>query len=69
MQPKVSLIVIDPLLSAGRRGRMTQALGWNDPQRLADAFIDDLQIAVSELHRELSETWFLPLPPEAAEAS
>jgi uncharacterized alpha-E superfamily protein len=37
-------------------------------QAALHAFIDDLQIAISEMHRELSETWFLPLSPEAAEA-
>jgi hypothetical protein len=45
VRPKASLIIIDPLMSSGNRERMSQTFGWNDPQRLAEAFIADMRAA------------------------
>jgi hypothetical protein len=45
MYQKVSLIVINPIMDSEKDVRMTQIFGWNDPDRLVDAFIADLQYA------------------------
>jgi uncharacterized alpha-E superfamily protein len=51
-------------------GRLKRSLTSSEVHRLDQqslhAYIDELQITISDLHRELSETWFLPLPAEAA---
>jgi uncharacterized alpha-E superfamily protein len=50
-------------------GRLKRALTSADvgnlDQAALHAFIDDLQINISDLHRELAETWFLPVPVAA----
>jgi uncharacterized alpha-E superfamily protein len=52
-------------------GRLKRSLTSSDlgklDQEALHAFIDGLQISISDLHDELSETWFLPMP--AAETS
>jgi hypothetical protein len=45
MNPRVSLIVIDPVMDPISGARMTHIFGWNDPVKLVDAFITDLQYA------------------------
>ncbi|MBN1149297.1 MAG: hypothetical protein JXA78_18695 [Anaerolineales bacterium] len=37
--PRISLILLDPLLSTENQERLSQYLDWNDPDRLAEAFI------------------------------
>lgn len=44
-----------------KRSLTSSDLGGLDQESL-HAFIDELQVTISELHQELSETWFLPLP-------
>jgi uncharacterized alpha-E superfamily protein len=52
-------------------GRLKRSLTTSDvgklDQEALHAYIDALQIAISDLHAEVSETWFLPQP--AAEAA
>ena len=50
-----------------KRSLTTSDLGGLDQEAL-HAFIDRLQITISDLHRELSETWFLPTSAEAVDA-
>jgi len=45
MNRKVSLIVIDPMMDSKREVRMSQLFGWNDPDKLVNAFIADMQYA------------------------
>jgi len=45
----ISLIIFDPLLAARGGQRLSHALGWNDPDRLAAELIADL--------REVSHGW------------
>ena len=40
---KVSLIIYNPVLLTQRGRRLTEVLGWNDPDRLTAALIDDLR--------------------------
>jgi len=49
-----------------QRALTVSDVGKLDPESL-HAFIDELQITISDLHRELAETWFLPVPPAPAE--
>jgi len=49
-----------------KRSLTTPDVGLLD-QAALHAFLDELQITISDLHRELSETWFLPLPPASAD--
>jgi uncharacterized alpha-E superfamily protein len=45
-------------------GRLKRNLESAEPRRLNQQqlhdFIDELQTAIGELHREISHTWFLP---------
>ena len=49
-------------------GRLKRSLTSSDVGKLGQealhAFIDELQISISDLHQELSVTWFLPAPAE-----
>jgi len=51
-------------------GRLKRSLTSSDvgelDQEALHAYIDTLQIGISDLHGELSATWFLPLPAAAA---
>jgi len=52
-------------------GRLKRALESAKPteldQQQLHAFVDDLQLAIGELHDEIARTWFLPVPaPEPA---
>jgi len=46
-----------------KRSLTASDVGGLDQETLHD-FIDELQVTISELHQELSETWFLPLRAE-----
>jgi hypothetical protein len=45
MPLKVSLIVINPVMTSEKGMRMTQVFGWNDPDYLIEAFIADMRYA------------------------
>jgi uncharacterized alpha-E superfamily protein len=58
----------EPILRVIRRLR--RSLTSSDVGKLNQGelhrFLDELQITISDLHRESSEAWFLPMPAEAA---
>ncbi|MCG6863062.1 MAG: alpha-E domain-containing protein [Chromatiaceae bacterium] len=50
-----------------KRSLTSPDIGGLDQESL-HAFIDELQVTISELHQELSGTWFLPPPATASNA-
>lgn len=54
-------------------GRLKRALESAKPTELVQqelhAFVDDLQLAIGELHEQIAKTWFLPVPAEEAAAA
>ena len=43
MQPRVLLIVYNPVVDESSDKRLIEEMGWNDPEKLAQGYIDDLR--------------------------
>ncbi len=56
-----------PLRVVGRIKRHLEGVEpWLLSQSQLHAFVDELQVAIGELHSEIAKTWFLPAPQEVA---